>query len=73
MNVISFELNWFNASIWFPGIAQDALIEAFKSIRNKLHYCTYSSISVKSLHRLALTFLMSTKIVSPKVKSGRHV
>ena len=60
VNVINFELNRFNASIWVPWSPSDtksynALIKVFKFIRyverNKMHFCLYSSISVKLLHR----------------------
>ena len=42
VNVINFELNGLDASIWVPwspSKSHDALI--FKFIRNKLHFCTY--------------------------------
>ena len=50
VNVINFEQN----GLEVPQIPKsyDALIEVFKFIRKKLHFCTYSSISVKLLHRL---------------------
>ena len=43
VNVINFELNGLDASIWVPWSpsGHDALIEVFKFIRNKPHLCTY--------------------------------
>ena len=47
VNVINFELDGLDASIWVPWKSQrpqkshDALIKIFKFIRNKLHFCTY--------------------------------
>ena len=45
-NVINFDLKGLDASIWVhcspsDPKSHDALIEVFKFIRNKLHFCTY--------------------------------
>ena len=74
VNIINFELNGFNASIWVPGNPSDpqklSCIDRNVQIhryleRNNMHFSTFSIISV--------TFVILAKIVSPKVKCGRHV
>ena len=49
VNVINFELNWSPAIPQTPKV-HDAV---FKFIKNKLHFCTFSSISQKALYKLA--------------------
>ena len=62
VNVVHFELNGVNAFIWVPWSpsdpkklsSMDRNIQIHRYVeRNKMHFSTYSSISVKSLHRLA--------------------
>ena len=68
VNIINFELNWFNASIWVPCNPSDPKKSwlVFKFITKKLHFYTYSSISLKSLHRIAWLFWCRLKLWVPK-------
>ena len=64
VNAINFELNGFNASIWVPwspshpkkSWCTDRKFQSHKICVKKVAFCTYSSIWVKSLHRLAWIF-----------------
>ena len=70
-NVINVELNWFNAFIWVPWNPSDpkktwCTDKSIQISRNKLYFCTYSSISVKSQHRLIWLFWCRLKLWVPK-------
>jgi hypothetical protein len=58
-------------SLWVPQTPKryNALLEVFKVIwyveRSKMHFCTYSSISVKSLQKVACFFWRRLKLWVP--------